>query len=136
MPLPSAGKQLLHRHHASKSAGKAAPAPPQKRRLKPGASALKEIRKYQSHHKHGTELLVRKAPFQRLVREIALDLASANFPAGIRFAASAMDALQHGLEDYMVGLNQDGNLEAIHAGRVTLMPKDLQLARRIRGERS
>ena len=102
-------------------------------RYRPGTLALKEIRRYQKSH----ELLIRKLPFQRLVREIVLD----NLPPGwkhgdVRFQSQAVLALQEAAEAYLVGLFEDSNLCAIHAKRVTIMPKDIQLARRIRGERS
>ncbi|TRY68715.1 hypothetical protein TCAL_03263 [Tigriopus californicus] len=84
------------------------------------------IRRYQK----STELLIRKLPFQRLVREIAQD-----FKTDLRFQSSAVMALQEASEAYLVGLFEDTNLCAIHAKRVTIMPKDIQLARRIRGER-
>jgi histone H3 len=96
-------------------------------RFKPGTVALREIRRYQK----STELLIRKAPFQRLVREIAQD-----YKSDLRFQSSAIAALQEAAEAYLVGLFEDSNLCAIHAKRVTIMPKDLQLARRIRGERA
>ena len=83
-------------------------------------------RRYQK----STELLIRKLPFQRLVREIAQD-----FKTDLRFQSSAVMALQEASEAYLVGLFEDTNLCAIHAKRVTIMPKDIQLARRIRGER-
>ncbi|KGL87467.1 Histone H3.2 [Charadrius vociferus] len=72
-----------------------------------------------------------KLPFQRLVREIAQD-----FKTDLRFQSSAVMALQEASEAYLVGLFEDTNLCAIHAKRVTIMPKDIQLARRIRGERA
>ncbi|KAI1239060.1 hypothetical protein IHE44_0012168 [Lamprotornis superbus] len=81
--------------------------------------------------KKSTELLIRKLPFQRLVREIAQD-----FKTDLRFQSSAVMALQEASEAYLVGLFEDTNLCAIHAKRVTIMPKDIQLARRIRGERA
>ena len=96
-------------------------------RYRPGTVALREIRKYQK----STELLIRKLPFQRLVREIAQD-----FKSDLRFQSSAILALQESSEAYLVGLFEDTNLAAIHAKRVTIMPKDIQLARRIRGERA
>jgi len=95
-------------------------------RFRPGTVALREIRKYQ----RTTELLIRKLPFQRLVREISND-----FKQDMRFHSQALLALQEAAEAYLVGLFEDTNLCAIHAKRVTIMPKDLQLARRIRGER-
>ena len=96
-------------------------------RFRPGTVALREIRRFQK----STELLIRKLPFQRLVREIA-----AEFKNDLRFQSSAVLALQEATEAYLVGLFEDTNLCAIHAKRVTIMPKDMQLARRIRGERS
>jgi histone H3 len=88
--------------------------------------ALREIRRYQ----RSTDLLIRKAAFQRLVREVAQD-----FKADLRFQSSAILALQEAAEAYLVSLFEDTNLCAIHAKRVTILPKDMQLARRIRGER-
>ena len=83
-------------------------------------------------YQKSTELLIRKQPFQRLVREITGEL----FPCKeLRFQSTALLALQEAAEAYLVGLFEDTNLCAIHAGRVTVMPKDIQLARRIRGER-
>ena len=96
-------------------------------RYKPGTKALLEIKKYQK----STDLLLRKLPFQRLVREIAQD-----FKSDLRFQGTAILALQEATESYLVSLFEDTNLCAIHAKRVTIMPKDIQLARRIRGERS
>ena len=95
-------------------------------RYRPGVVALREIRRYQK----STELLMRKLPFQRLVREIAQD-----FKTDLRFQKSAVVALQEAAEAYLVGLFEDTNLCAIHAKRITIQPKDMQLARRIRGER-
>tara|TARA_Y100000389_G_C17144719_1_gene356700 strand:+ start:84 stop:494 length:411 start_codon:yes stop_codon:yes gene_type:complete len=97
------------------------------RRYRPGTVALREIRKYQK----STDLLIRKLPFQRLVREIAQD-----YKEELRFQSSAILALQEASEAYLTGLFEDTNLCAIHAKRVTIMPKDMQLARRIRGERA
>ena len=96
-------------------------------RYHPGTVALHEIRRYQ----RTTELLIRKLPFARLVREIAQD-----FKTDLRFQREAIMALQEAGEAYLVGLFEDTNLCAIHAKRVTIMPKDIQLARRIRGERA
>jgi len=96
-------------------------------RYRPGTVALREIRRYQK----STEMLIRKLPFQRLVREIAQD-----FKTDLRFQSTAILSLQEAAEAYLVGLFEDTNLCAIHAKRVTIMPKDIQLARRIRGEQS
>ena len=91
----------------------------------PGERALKEIRAYQQ----STDLLLRRLPFARLVREIQMNLTRHPY----RWQGSAILALQEAAEAHLVGLFEDCNLCAIHAKRVTIMPKDMQLARRIRG---
>lgn len=96
-----------------------------KRRMRPGERALKEIRQYQT----STDLLIRRLPFARLVREIQQGLSRQTYS----WQASAILALQEAAEAHLVGLFEDCNLCAIHAKRVTIMPKDMQLARRIRG---
>ena len=124
----TAGK-APRKHVAPKAARKTAPSTggiKKPHRYRPGTVALIEIRKYQK----STELLIRKLPFQRLVREIAQE-----FKTDLRFQSSAVLALQEASESYLVGLFEDTNLCAIHAKRVTIMPKDMQLARRIRGEK-
>ncbi|XP_027729503.1 histone H3.3-like [Vombatus ursinus] len=94
---------------------------------RPGSVALLEIRRYQK----SAELLIRKLPFQRLVREIAQD-----FKTDLCFQSAAVGALQEASEAYLVVLFEYSNLCAIHAKRVAIMPKDIQLACRIRGERA
>ena len=95
-------------------------------RYRPGTVALREIRRYQK----STEFLIKRLPFQRLVREITHDTKD-----GVRFQSAALEALQCAAEAFLVGLFEDTNLCALHAKRVTIMPKDMQLARRLRGER-
>lgn len=102
----------------------------QPHRYRPGIVALREIRRYQK----STELLIRKAPFQRLCREIVEDLDQKN--RHWRFQSTAILALQEACEAYIIGLLADSQLCALHARRVTVMPRDMQLARRIRGERA
>ncbi|CAG7849987.1 Histone H3 [Serendipita indica DSM 11827] len=124
----STGGKAPRKQLATKQARKTAPKTvasgvKKPHRFRPGTVALREIRRYQK----STELLIRKLPFQRLVREIAQDL---------RFQSSAVLALQEAAEAYLVSLFEDTNLAAIHAKRVTIQPKDLQLARRLRGERA
>ncbi|KAL4143386.1 hypothetical protein QTP88_005723 [Uroleucon formosanum] len=122
----STGGKAPRKQLATKAARKSAPATggvKKPHRYRPGTVALREIRRYQK----STELLIRKLPFQRLVREIAQD-----FKTDLRFQSSAVMALQEASESYLVGLFEDTNLCAIHAKRVTIMPKDIQLARRIR----
>ena len=96
-----------------------------KRRFRPGTVALREIKKYQK----STSMLLPCAPFQRLVRSICSGIDS-----DLRFQAQALLALQESSEAYLTGVFEDANLCAIHANRVTVMKKDMELARRIRGE--
>jgi histone H3 len=98
-----------------------------KNRYRPGSRALRDIRKYQK----STELLIKKLPFQRLIRQIGQD-----FNIDLRFQSKALLALQEASEVYLVDLFEDTNLCAIHANRVTIMKKDMQLAQRIRGGRA
>ena len=93
-------------------------------RFRPGTVALREIRRFQK----STQLLIRKIPFQRLVREVAQNLKS-----DLRFQSTAILALQEAAEDYLVRMFEDVNVCAIHAGRVTIQVKDIQLWRRITG---
>lgn len=79
--------------------------------------------------------MIRKAPFQCLVREVCQDLQN-KAHSTYRFQSMAVLALQEASEAYLVGVFEDTNLCAIHAKCVTIMPKDIQLARRIRGERA
>ena len=95
-------------------------------RFRLGVLTLHEIRHYQK----SSTLLIRKLLFQRLVREIAQD-----FKMDLRFQSAAILCLQEAAEAYLVRLFEDMNLCAIQAKRVTITPRDLQLARRIRGER-
>jgi histone H3 len=95
-------------------------------RFRPGTVALRQIRQYQK----STETLIKKLPFQRVVKEIV-----EQYHPGLRIQSSALLCLQEALEAYLVGLFEDSNLCAIHAKRVTIFPKDILLARRIRGER-
>lgn len=113
---------LASRNSGPQSAGFKKP-----HRFRPGTVALREIRRYQK----STELLIRKTPFKRLVREIAQKIM-----CDLRFQTTALLALQEATEAYMVGMFEDTNLCAIHAKRVTIMPKDMRLARRIRGEKA
>lgn len=94
-------------------------------RYRPGTVALREIRRYQKT----TELLIRKLPFARLVREILNEIDSTK---DWRFQSHALMACQEACEAYLVGLFEDTNLCAIHSKRVTIMPKDIQLAKRLR----
>ena len=125
----SSGGKAPRKVLATLQARKKSPAPTggvkKPHRYRPGTVALRQIRKYQK----STNLLIRMAPFQRLVREIAQD-----YKTDIRFQSAAILALQEASEAYLVGLFEDTNLCAVHAKRVTIMPKDMHLARRIRGD--
>lgn len=96
-----------------------------KNRRQNDTRALREIRKFQE----SSEFLIRKLPLQRLVREIAHE-----FMDDVRFSKPSLMAIQEITEAYMVGLLEDANLATIHRNRVTLHPKDFQLALRLRGE--
>mmetsp|Transcript_29838 Transcript_29838/g.70007 ORF Transcript_29838/g.70007 Transcript_29838/m.70007 type:complete len:150 (+) Transcript_29838:248-697(+) len=104
---------------------RAKPPPRRRRRMRPGEKALKEIRAYQN----STDLLIRRLPFARLVREIQSNMTRQPY----RWQGTAILALQEAAEAHLIGLFEDCNLCAIHGKRVTIMPKDMQLARRIRG---
>ncbi|XP_026876231.1 histone H3-like centromeric protein A isoform X2 [Electrophorus electricus] len=117
---PPASKSRTRR-----SSGPSEPSPRKKRRFRPGMRALMEIRKYQK----STDLLLRKGPFSRLVREVCQMFSK----DALKWQAYALMALQEAAEAFLVRLFADANLCAIHAKRVTLFPRDIQLARRIRG---
>ncbi|ETV82938.1 hypothetical protein H257_04703 [Aphanomyces astaci] len=120
-PVPSARRQSTPSSAGSTQSG----TPVVKRRYKPGNKALLEIRRYQK----STELLLRKLPFARLVREIQMNFSGHQF----RWQSSALLALQEAAEAHLIRIFEDATLCSIHAKRVTLMVKDIQLARRIRG---
>merc|ERR1712032_70700 len=106
----------------------------EKRRLKPGYRAEREIQFYQAT----TQILINKVAFQRVVRELCVELAekakvtsdqnliNPGWGEGLRFQSQALIALQEAAEAYLVGLFEDANLCASHAKRVTVMPRDLQ----------
>ncbi len=118
-PRKQLASKIAHKRNAATGGIK------KRHRFRPGTVALREIRRFQK----GTDLLLRKLPFQRLVREIAQE-----YNSELRFQSTALLALQEAAEGYLVALFDDTNLCAIHAKRITIMPKDMQLARRIRGE--
>ena len=104
-------------------------------RYRPSIVVLREIRRYQS----STENLIKHTPFQRLIREISQEYRICPDGPGtpsvqVRFQSTAIAALQEAAENYIVGLFEDVNLLAIHARRVTIMPRDIRLALRIRGD--
>ncbi|CAG9832615.1 unnamed protein product [Diabrotica balteata] len=120
----STGGKAPCKQLATKTARKSAPATEGVKiphLYRPGTVVLREIRRYQKTN----ELLIRKLTFQRLVREIAQD-----FKTDLRFQCSAVMALQEASEAYLVNLFVDTNVCAIHAKRINIMPKNIQLARR------
>ncbi|KAG6869275.1 hypothetical protein C0993_000028 [Termitomyces sp. T159_Od127] len=127
-PRPSTGTG----HPLSAAAQQQGARPKKPHRFRPGTVALREIRKYQK----STDLLINRLPFSRVVREIALDMITDEndySTSGLRWQSSAILALQEATEAFLVHLFEDANLCAIHAKRVTIMTRDIQLARRIRG---
>ena len=126
----STGGKMPRKQLASKAARKTGPVVggvKKPHRYRPGTVALREIRRYQK----STDLLIRKANFSRFAREVAQD-----FKTDLRWKSIAVLALQEASEAYLTTMFEDCNLCAIHAGRVTIQPKDVYLARRIRGERA
>ena len=131
----STGGKAPRKRLATKAARRSAPATggiKKPHRYRPGTVALREIRRYQK----STDLLIRKLPFQRLAREVLQDLNQPGFRRHDveRFRSTSLLAMQEYVEVFSVGLFEDANFCAIHARRVTIMPKDMQLALRIRGE--
>eukprot|EP00744_Colponema_vietnamica_P003356 GILI01005157.1.p1 GENE.GILI01005157.1~~GILI01005157.1.p1 ORF type:complete len:157 (+),score=14.59 GILI01005157.1:45-473(+) len=128
--LPKTRKSIASRHIHKNTAitAKASTAPAKKaHRWRPGTVALREIRKYQA----SVTMLIRRAPFQRLVREVVQKTKES-----LRMSRSAVDAIQESTEAYMVSLFADATLCTLHAKRVTLMSRDIKLARRLRGDRN
>ena len=121
------GKIPLHRTLAERMANKHSSGGVKKpHRYRPGTVALREIRKYQK----STELLIPRLAFRRLVKEITQD-----YKTDLRFQSLALVALQEAAEAFLVGMFEDVNECAIHARRVTIMPRDFRLAKRIRGDK-
>ena len=126
-------KKMPAKGKGSKAVKKSAPAAggvkkaQKNRRWKAGTVALREVKRYQK----SVDNLLPRAPFQRLVRSIVSDM-----DHELRFQSAALLALQEASEAYIVGVFEDTNLCAIHANRVTVMKKDMDLARRIRGDRN
>ena len=124
---PSAGEKKIVRKTHGKASRDDAPAPAadgmKKRhhRFHAGTVALRQIKKYQK----STELLMRKMPFARLVREIAQQEMPSN---DLRFQGKALEALQEAAEAFLVGAFDRAGVYANHAGRITVNPDDLKLA--------
>ena len=97
-------------------------------RFRPGTVALREIRKYQK----STDLLIRKIPFQRLVREVCREFEKTlGLGYSLRFQSTALLALQEGSEAYLVNMFSQCNDICLHGNRVTLQVKDIRLWKRL-----
>lgn len=119
-------KSVVAGKSAATAGGRGPKGPKEDRRAAPGTVALREIRRFQN----STDLLLAKLPFQRLVREVVRDLGFDD----LRFQSPALAALQEAAEAHLTALFEDTNLCALHARRVTIMQRDMNLARRIRGD--
>jgi histone H3 len=115
------------RHNLATKAARKVACVKKPHRWHPGTVALRDIKKFQK----STKLLIPKAPFGRLSREIVQGLGKGG---DWRNTYTSLLALQEATEAYLTGVDEDANLCAIHGKRVTVMPKDIQLARRIRRE--
>ena len=103
--------------------------PRKPRRYRPGTQALRQIRKYQ----RSTELLIRKLPFQRLVREVSQEVSKELGVDPFRYQSTAILALQEASEDFLVRMFSQCNDICIHGKRVTVQDKDVQLWKRLFG---
>ena len=118
------GKRPRQRQHVQRAG---ADGQRRRRRFKRGTVALREIRRFQNTH----ELLIRKAPFGRLLREVCNGTCEERKKDPFRFQSTAVLASQEATEAGLVTTMDSANLAAIHSKRVTLMPKDMQLVKRI-----
>jgi histone H3 len=96
-------------------------------RWRPGTVALRDIRRYQKT----TNLLIPKIAISRVIKDITQNVLN---KTTTRFQASAIEAIHHAAEAYLVALFEDANLCTLHGKRVTVMDRDIRLARRLRGE--
>ena len=131
--IPKGGKQphkhMLHKMLKRNSTTGGIKKP---HRYCPGLLALHEIRRYQQ----STKSLIRRTPFNKLIKEISQEYRICPEGPGtpsvqVRFQSTALAALQEATENFLVGLFEDVNLLAVHAKRVTVMPRDIRLALRI-----
>ena len=130
----STGGKAARKQLATKGARKSPPATggvKKPHRYRPGTVALREIRRYQK----STELLIKKRPFQRIMREAVDAVKTKTTTESLRCQTTAIAATQEAAEAYAVQQLEDANLCAIHGKRVTLFPKDIKLARRIKNEK-
>jgi len=119
---PTEGATGSERRSKRLASGASGGTPGEAGRWKAGMKALREVRQYQET----TELLIAKVRFQRLVRDLCKKIAP------VRFETQALLALQEAAEGYLTGLFEDTGLLAIHGKRVTIMPRDIRMAKRLR----
>ena len=133
LPTPRRGKRV------AKDSGSSADSSPEqsksprskgRRRVLPSTLALRDIRRLQK----STELLIPRRSFQRLVRQISDSVWRSFGHTGLKYQTASLSALHEAAEAYLVSLLEDTNLCAVHAKRVTIMPRDMDLARRLRAE--
>ena len=96
---------------------------------------MREIRR----HQQSTDCLIKRTLFNKLIKEISQEYRVCPDGPGtpsvqVRFQSTALAALQEVAENFLVGLFEDVNLLAVHAKRVTVMPRDIRLALRIQGD--
>jgi histone H3/H4 len=132
------GGKGIHRPQATKSTGnKKVPAHlntlgVKKHRFRPGTVALRNIRKQQMR----TDLIISKIGFRRIMKMQADNLTTqSDFPNGLRMQLAGRIACQTAIESQLIKILEKANLLAIHAKRITVQPKDIQMARRINDER-
>merc|ERR1712070_57310 len=123
--LPSKAKVVAKKTAPAKGGIKKNGEERKSRRNRAGTVALREIRRYQK----STSNILPRAPFHRLVRNIC-----GQYDEDLRFQSQALVALQEAAEACLTGIFEDTTLCAIHAKRATIMKKDMELARRIRGD--
>lgn len=114
---PSKTKQLIKGKSDADASNK--PRVRKSHRFRSGTVALREIRKYQK----SADLLIPKAAFIRLVREIATD-----YQTDLRFTRTALEALQEEAEMYLTEVLETAGEAALHAHRVTIDDRDLKFA--------
>ena len=136
--IPNGGKQLCkHILHKTLKRNSTTGGIKKPHRYHPGLLALHEICRYQQT----TESLIRRTPFNKLIKEISQEYRICPEGPGtpsvqVCFQSTALAALQQAAGNFLVGLFEDVNLLAVHAKRVTVMPHDIQLALRIRGDQT
>lgn len=100
-----------------------------RRRYKPGTVALREVRRYQ----RGTDLLIRRLPYQRFVRSVADTHASGtNNAEGLRFQGAAIDLLQEASENYLISCLIDAKKLSAHANRIGVNKRDIAMVLEVR----